>query len=118
MQMTKELLVVICAQLLLLTGVHSVPLGTFEGQSEDGDPGNFRRCQSLSRCYTPDDRDSQNNENVEEPLPTEAYLKEIREQVEDEEDPLVRDTRSTSSGMCSTKLTIFNCIVTVCLLTA
>ena len=83
-------------------------LGTFEGQSEDGNPEGANHFQDV----TPDDRDSQNNENVEEPLPTEAYLKEIREQVEDEEDP------HNACVYILTKVTIFNCIVTACLLTA
>ena len=49
---------------------------------------------------TTEDQDSQNFDEGEEPTPTEAYLEEIREQVEaprteGEEDLLVRDTRST-----------------------
>lgn len=102
MQITKELLVAICAQLLLLTGVHSVPLGTSEGQSE--------KTQAISeganhfQDVTTEDCDSQNFEVFEEPLPAEAYLKKIQEQVEaprteGEEDLPVRDTRNTSSGM-------------------
>ena len=102
MQMTKKLLVALCAQLLLFTGVHSVSLGTSKGQSEE------TQAISEGTNYFQDvmtkDRDSQSFEEIEEPLPTEAYLKEIREQVEaprteGEEDLLVRDTRSTSSGM-------------------
>jgi len=103
MQVTKGLLVAVCAQLLLLTGVHSVPLGTSKEQSEEtqaiSEAGNH-----IQDVTTKDEDDYQNIEEIKEPTPTEAYLKEIREQVEaprteGEEDLLVRETRSTSSGM-------------------
>lgn len=102
MQVTKGLLIAVCAQLLLLTGVHSVPLDTVKEQPEETQA--ISEATSHIQDVTKDEDDSQNIEEIEEPLPTEAYLKEIREQVEaprteGEEDLLVRETRSTSSGM-------------------
>lgn len=94
MRMTKQLLVAIYAQLLLFAGVHSVPLGTSEDNQAISEGANHLEG------VTTEDQDSQNFDEGEEPTPTEAYLEEIRVQVEaprtgGEEDPLVRDTRST-----------------------
>ena len=112
MQMTKGLLVAVCAQLLLFVGVHSVPLSTSEDNQLISEGANHLEG------VTTEDQDSQNFEEGEEPTPTEAYLKEIREQVEapraqEEEEPLVRDTRSTCTyrGTYSTKLPICNLLV-------
>ena len=120
MQMTKGLWFAICAQLLLFAGVHSVPLSTSEDNqaiseganhlegvtTEDQDAQNF------------DEGEERNFDEGEEPTPTEAYLEEIREQVEaprteGEQDLLVRDTRSTcsNSGMYSTKLPIYMLLI-------
>ena len=119
MQMTKIILVAICAQLLLFVGVHSVPLSTSEEQSKE--------TQTISEGanelgeITMEDQDSQNFHKSEEPTLTDAYLEEIQEQVEapqteEEEGLLVRDTRSTCTypGTQSTKNVIFyvrNCIL-------
>ena len=74
-------------------------LGNSEGQSEETQA--ISEGANYFHNVTTKDHDSQSFEEIEEPLPTEAYLKEIREQVEaprteGEEDLLVRDTRSTS----------------------
>ena len=105
MQMTKGLLVAVCAQLLLYVGVHSVPLSTSEDNQLISEGAHH------PEGVTTEDQDSQNFEEGEEPTPTEAYLKEIREQVEaprteEEEEPLERDTRSTCTypGTYFTKL--------------
>ena len=94
MQMTKGLWFAICAQLLLFVGVHSVPLGT----SEDNQV--ISQGADHLEGVTVEGQDSQNFEEVEEPLPLEVYQQEIQEQVEaprneGEQDLLVRDTRST-----------------------
>ena len=94
MRMTKQFLVAICAQFLLLAGVHSVPLSTSEDNQAISEGANHLEG------VTTEDQDSQNFDEGEEPTPTEAYLEEIRVQVkaprtDGEEDPLVRDTRST-----------------------
>ena len=73
-----------------------MPLSTSEDNQAISEAAN--RLEGV----TTEDQDSQNFDEGEEPTPTEAYLEEIREQVEaprteDEEDPLVRDTRSTCS---------------------
>ena len=112
MQMTKIILVAVCAQLLLFVGVHSVPLSTSEEQSKE--------TQTISEGanelgeITMEDQDSQNFDESEEPTPTDAYLEEIKEQVEaprteGEQGLLVRDTRSTCTypGTRSTKSVIF-----------
>ena len=88
MQISKGFLVAICAQLLFFAGVHSLPSGT----SKDN--------QAISEGVTVDLESQNSFEDAGEPVPTEAYLEEIREQVEaprteEEEEPLVRDTRST-----------------------
>ena len=93
MRMTKQFLVVICAQFLLLAGVHSVPLSTSDDNQAISEGANHLEG------VTTEDQDSQNFDEGEEPTPTEAYLEEIRVQVKAPrtggEDPLVRDTRST-----------------------
>ena len=68
---------------------------------------------------TTENQDSQNFDEGEEPIPTEAYLEEIQEQVEaprtdGEEEPLMRDTRSTCShsGTKSTK-NVINCMLEI-----
>ena len=73
MQMTKGLLVAVCAQLLLFVGVHSVPLSTSEDNQLISEDANHLEG------VTTEDQDSQNFDESEEPIPTEAYLKEIRE---------------------------------------
>ena len=92
-----------------------MPLSTSEEQSKE--------TQTISEGgeITMEDQDSQNFDESEEPTPTDAYLKEIQEQVEaprteGEEGLLVRDTRSTCTypGTRSTKNVIFdvrNCIL-------
>ena len=89
MQISKGFLVAIFAQLLLFAGVHSLP------------PRTSKDNQAISEGVTVEDLESQNSfEDAGEPVPTEAYLEEIQEQVEaprteEEEKLLVRDTRST-----------------------
>ena len=73
MQMTKGLLIPVCAQLLLFVGVHSVPLSTSEDNQLISEGANHLEG------FTTEDQDSQNFEEGEEPTPTEAYLKEIQE---------------------------------------
>ena len=96
--LTKIILVAICAQLLLFAGVHSVPLSTSAEQSKETQT--ISEGANLLGGITTEDQDAQNFDEGEEPTPTEAYLEEIQEQVEaprteDEEEPLMRDTRST-----------------------
>ena len=71
-----------------------MPLSTSEAISEDANHFEDVTVEGLELQSSFDES--------EEPTPTEAYLEEIQEQVEaprteDEEDPLVRDTRSTCS---------------------
>ena len=111
MQMTKIILVAVCAQLLLYVGVHSVPLSTSEDNQLISEGANHLEG------FTTEDQDSQNFEEGEEPTPTEAYLEEIREQVEapraeEEEEPLVRDTRST----CTYQSMYFTTKLPICML--
>ena len=111
MQMTKIILVAVCAQLLLYVGVHSVPLSTSEDNQLISEGANHLEG------VTTEDQDSQNFEEGEEPTPTEAYLEEIREQVEapraeEEEEPLVRDTRST----CTYQSMYFTTKLPICML--
>ena len=73
MQMTKGLWVAVCAQLLLFVGVHSVPLSTSEDNQLISEGDNHLEG------VTTEDQDSQNFDESEEPIPTEAYLEEIRE---------------------------------------
>ena len=73
MQMTKIILVAVCAQLLLYVGVHSVPLSTSEDNQLISEGANHLEG------VTTEDQDSQNFDESEEPIPTEAYLEEIRE---------------------------------------
>ena len=72
-----------------------MPLSTSEEQSKDTQTG-----ANHLEGVTTEDQDTQNFDEGEEPIPTEAYLEEIQEQVEaprtdGEEEPLMRDTRST-----------------------
>ena len=97
MQMTKGLWFAICAQLLLFAGVHSVPLSTSEDNQAISEGADHLEG------VTVEGQDSQNIEEVEEPLPVEVYQQEIQEQVkaprnEGEQDLVVRDTRSTCSN--------------------
>ena len=113
MQMTKGLWFAICAQLLLFAGVHSVPLSTSDDNKAISEGANH------FEGVTTENQDSQNFDEGEEPTPTEAYLEEIQEQVEaprtdGEEEPLMRDTRSTCShsGTKSTK-NVINCMLEI-----
>ena len=113
MQMTKGLWFAICAQFLLFAGVHSVPLGTSDDNQAISEGANHLEG------VTTEDQNSQNFDDGEEPTPTAAYLEEIQEQVEaprtdGEEEPLMRDTRSTCShsGTKSTK-NVINCMLEI-----
>ena len=71
-----------------------MPLGTSEDNQAVSEGANHLEG------VTVEGQDSQNIEEVEEPLPLEVYQQEIQEQVEaprneGEQDLLVRDTRST-----------------------
>ena len=71
-----------------------MPLGTSDDNQAISEGANHLEG------VTTEDQDSQNFDDGEEPTPTEAYLEEIQEQVEaprtdGEEEPLMRDTRST-----------------------
>ena len=110
MQISKRFLVAICAQLLLLfAGVHSVSLSTYEDNKAFSDGATDLLEDAEEPAYLEgaeepvfleDAEEPVFLEDAEEPEPTDAYLEEVREQVEapraqEEEEPLVRDTRST-----------------------
>ena len=121
MQMTKGLLIAICAQLLLFAGVHSVPLSNSEDSPAISEGANHLEGVTTEDQDTQnfDEGEERNFDEGEEPTPTEAYLEEIREQVEaprtdGEEDPLVRDTRSTCSYPSMYVSFLFVCFFFVC----
>ena len=101
MQISKRFLVAICAQLLLLfAGVHSLPPSTYEDNKAFSDGATDLLKDAEEQVFLEDAEEPVFLEDAEEPEPTDAYLEEVREQVEapraqEEEEPLVRDTRST-----------------------
>ena len=101
MQISKRFLVAICAQLLLLfAGVHSVSLSTYEDNKAFSDGATDLLKDAEEQVFLEDAEEPVFLEDAEEPEPTDAYLEEVREQVgapraQEEEEPLVRDTRST-----------------------